>query len=96
MLSFFKIISTLEGLSLVLLLLVAVPLKYLFAYPALVPYVGMTHGLLFIAYLFVSLIVAQQKNWSLGLFLLVFLLAFIPFGFLFLNRAIERLSVNAA
>lgn len=47
---FFKWISILEGISFLLLLFIAMPLKYLFEMPEMVKQVGMAHGILFIAY----------------------------------------------
>jgi integral membrane protein len=47
----FRSIAFWEGLSYLLLLLVAMPLKYWLGVPLAVRVVGLTHGLLFIAYL---------------------------------------------
>ena len=46
----FRIITFLEGVSNILLIIIAVPLKYIFGIEALVKLVGMPHGLLFVAY----------------------------------------------
>ena len=47
----FRTLVMIEGLSYLLLLFVAMPMKYLFAMPLVVRVVGMTHGLLFIGYI---------------------------------------------
>ena len=51
---FFKIVATLEGISLLLLLFVAMPLKYIFDLPEFVRVIGMAHGLLFIGYIILA------------------------------------------
>ena len=53
-----RLIAFLEGLSLLVLLGIAMPLKYLAGQPAAVRYVGMTHGLLFVLYVLLVIQVA--------------------------------------
>lgn len=53
------IMGYLEGTSFLLLLCIAMPLKYMMGIPEVVRYVGMAHGALFIAYI-VILIVPQK------------------------------------
>ena len=48
----FRIIAVLEGWSYVLLLFIAMPLKYMFDMPLFVKYLGWAHGALFVAYMF--------------------------------------------
>ena len=50
MLQFFRVIALIEGVTTIALFLVAMPLKYAFDNPALVPPVGMTHGVAWLAY----------------------------------------------
>ena len=47
----FRVISLLEALSFVILLLVAMPIKYILGNPELVRIVGMAHGILFVLYI---------------------------------------------
>ena len=65
MLKTFKIISYLEGISYLLLLGVGVPLKYLANDPSWVKALGMPHGVLFMAYIILAIVVRQIKNWDL-------------------------------
>jgi|SRR5690554_631065 len=92
MIPLFIKISLLEGLSLLLLLFVAMPLKYLWGMPEVVSVVGMAHGVLFLVYLAFSLLVAHKAKWSLALFLFALFCALLPFGFIFLNK---HLTANA-
>ena len=60
-------VGCLEGISLLLLLFVAMPLKYVWGYSAWVPYVGMAHGVLFLAFLVVlAPLVAVAVGWGFG------------------------------
>lgn len=75
-----RAVSAAEGLSYVLLVGVAMPLKYLLDIPAAVRVVGMAHGVLFIAFV-VSLVLAwREARWRPGLPVGVFLLSMIPLG----------------
>ncbi len=56
------------------------PAKYSFGVPVIVPLVGTTHGLLFLTYLVMSLLVSHQYKWSLLKWLVVPLADFIPFA----------------
>jgi integral membrane protein len=51
----FRWVAILEGVSYLLLLCIAMPLKYAFNMPQMVQIVGMLHGLLFVAYIFVTI-----------------------------------------
>ena len=85
----FRIISIIEGLSYLLLVFIAMPLKYMFDYPMAVKIVGMSHGVLFILF-FVALVMAMNKyKWKfLGFQLFVYSL--IPFGFILIERIIMK------
>ena len=85
----FRIISIIEGLSYLLLVFIAMPLKYMFDYPMAVKIVGMSHGVLFILF-FVALVMAMNRyKWKfLGFQLFVYSL--IPFGFILIERIIMK------
>ncbi|XXQ68282.1 DUF3817 domain-containing protein [Neisseriaceae bacterium B1] len=74
------ILGLLEGLSFLFLLGVAMPLKYMYNTPEIVPYAGMAHGALFLAFLAVLLGVSHKNNWSIWWFLGGLLAAVLPFG----------------
>ena len=80
MLKFFKIIAVLEGLSLLILLFIAMPLKYIWDQPAMVKSVGMAHGLLFIAYIVFAIVLKPEQKWTTKEFLLICIASVIPFG----------------
>ncbi len=75
-----RLVAFLEGLSLVLLLFVAMPLKYLADMPAMVKIVGMAHGLLFVAYVIYVILAKLEFKWTIGKTLLAIILSVVPFG----------------
>lgn len=86
----FRLIALLEGLSFVLLLFVAMPLKYLLHQPLAVRVVGMTHGVLFIAYVVLLVQVASEQGWPLRRALLGFVASLLPFGPFVFDRSLEQ------
>lgn len=73
-------VSRLEGISFLLLLGVAMPLKYIWLWPLGVEVVGMAHGLLFVAYEVLALGLKSSKGWTIKQWLLIALCALLPFG----------------
>ena len=80
MIKVFRIISYLEGISYILLLFIAVPIKYYANNPTLVKLLGMPHGLLFVAYVILSLVNSKKHNWNFSKTLVVLISSIIPFG----------------
>lgn len=87
---FFRIISVLEGLSLITLLFIAMPLRTYADMPLAVTYAGWVHGILFIIYGATSLIASHLSGWSVWKWLLVLFLGVVPFGFLYVDRLIRQ------
>jgi integral membrane protein len=80
MLRLFKIVALLEGLSLLLLLLFAMPMKYMFGQPAFVQVIGMAHGVLFLLYIMFAVILKTEQNWDVKNFIIICLASVVPFG----------------
>ena len=70
----------LEGTSFLLLLGIAMPLKYMMGIPEAVKYVGMAHGALFIAYILMLLITTSKIKMPLWAMPAGVLGSFLPFG----------------
>ena len=81
-----RVVAFLEGVSLLVLLFVAMPLKYLAGQATAVRYVGMAHGLLFVAYVLLVVQVAIGQRWSLGKTALALLASVVPFGTFWADR----------
>jgi len=82
----FKIISVLEALSFLILLGIAMPLKYMAGIPEPVSVFGMSHGILFILYIFGALVMKNKINWPLQTLLIVILCSVLPFGPFYVER----------
>ncbi len=82
----FRVISLLEALSFVILLLVAMPIKYILGNPELVRIVGMAHGILFVLYILGALLFKNKLNWSNQILVVVILCSIIPLGPLYVDR----------
>jgi len=76
----FKYVSILEGLSFLLLLFIAMPLKYIWDMPQMVQQVGMAHGVLFIAYVFGAFWLFKPLNWNFKELLIILGCSLVPFG----------------
>ncbi|MBT4881227.1 MAG: DUF3817 domain-containing protein [Flavobacteriales bacterium] len=76
----FRIIAFLEGISYILLLFVAVPIKYSLGDPAYVKLLGMPHGLLFVAYIILAYLIKENENWVIKDLGIVLLASILPFG----------------
>lgn len=76
----YKWISILEGISFLLLLFIAMPLKYLYDLPEMVKQVGMAHGVLFIAYVIGGILLFKPMNWSLKQMGIILGCSVLPFG----------------
>lgn len=75
-----QIVAFLEGLSFILLIGIAMPLKYYFGYEHATQGIGMIHGLLFISYVVMVFPVRSDLNWSWSRTFIVFLAAVVPLG----------------
>ena len=82
----FRIIALLEGLSYILLLFVAVPVKYSLEDPTYVKLLGMPHGILFVAYLGFAFYFKQEHNWSMKTLAIVLLGSVLPFGTFYVDN----------
>ena len=82
----FKVISPLEAISFLVLLGIAMPLKYIWEFPEMVRVVGMLHGVLFILYLIAAYFMKEKMNWTSPTFAIVLLCAVLPFGPFYVER----------
>lgn len=86
-----RIIGFLEGLSLLVLVFVAVPLKYYSGNPAMVKALGPVHGALFLLFIFITLSVGIEQKWQFKTTTWKVLLAcMVPFGTFYIDSKILR------
>ncbi|WLP94639.1 DUF3817 domain-containing protein [Psychrobacter sp. M13] len=74
------IIGYLEGTSFLLLLGIAMPLKYMMGIEEAVKYIGMGHGVLFIAYIVILMTVVTKIKTPLWAMPIGVIGSFLPFG----------------
>ncbi|MDQ3141409.1 MAG: DUF3817 domain-containing protein [Bacteroidota bacterium] len=84
-LSRFRLVAFLEGCS-YLLFGLTMPLKYV--YNILTPnyYVGMIHGVLFLLYCLLLVLVAKKNHWSFKLVVIAFIASLVPFGTFYADK----------
>ncbi len=75
-----RVIGWWEGISFLLLLGVAMPLKYLADSPQAVRIVGMAHGVLFLLYIWAAIQAALERDWTWKRTLLVLVASLLPAG----------------
>lgn len=86
MLTLFRIVAFLEGVSYILLLFVATPIKYILKDESYVKLLGMPHGILFIAYLILAFLLKSEMNWSYKNFKIILLASIVPFGTFYVEK----------
>ena len=91
-----RVIGIIEGISWLILLFIAMPLKYIWGNPLAVRYVGMAHGALFILLCLALAWVMRRYQWPMHRGIKVFLAALIPFGPFFVDKDLKRWDEEAA
>ena len=84
-----RLLGILEGLSLLVLIFIAMPVKYMLGNPALVKSIGPVHGVLFIFFVINAITVGVEYKWKFTeVTWKVVLASFIPFGTFYIDRTI--------
>lgn len=82
MINLYRKTAIIEGISYLILLFVAMPIKYIFDIPEPVKYFGWIHGVLFLFYMAVLIIAAVNYKWSVKrivIYVIGSVLPFVPF-----------------
>ena len=82
-----------EGCSFLLLLFVAMPLKYLADLPQFVRYFGSIHGALWVVYIILAVVLGLSLRWKIGRIALALICSVLPFGPFFFDATLRK---NAA
>ncbi|MFM9985427.1 MAG: DUF3817 domain-containing protein [Flavobacteriales bacterium] len=86
-----RLIAFFEGISLLILLFIAMPMKYMYGDPSLVRSVGMAHGVLFVVFIFSTIQVSSDFKWKFSeTTWKVILGGFIPFGTFWVDYKIMK------
>jgi integral membrane protein len=89
-----RILGNIEGISYLLLLGVAMPMKYYFEMPMAVKITGMAHGVLFVAYCLLLVACMKKFNWSLKFGAYLFIATLIPFGTFVTDRKLRNKVID--
>lgn len=84
----YRVIAYVVGIVLILLVVVGMPLKYVWATPVVVETVGPAHGFLYMAYLVAVFDLGRRVNWPLGRLAAVMLAGTIPFVSFYAERVV--------
>jgi len=86
LLPIFRITALLEGVSYLLLLFIATPIKYLYEDPQYVKMLGMPHGILFMAYVVLAVLISSDMKWSTRTLWIILIASVIPFGTFYVDK----------
>lgn len=86
----FLLVGKAEGYSYLLLLLIAMPLKYIFHHPEYVRIAGSIHGFLFVSFMLTILILLIKKQFEFKNAVQAFILSLLPFGTFFLHKIVKK------
>jgi integral membrane protein len=89
-------VSLAEGVSFLILLLVAVPLQIFAHQQTPVQIFGMLHGLLFIAYVMIAAYGHTQRKWSGRRLSWILLMSVLPTGAFFAERSVKNEAAPVA
>jgi integral membrane protein len=85
-----RVIAFLEGWSLLLLIFIAMPVKYVMGIPEATFAIGMIHGILFIGFVIATAVISIIQKWTFGRLCMVMASSVLPFGTFYIDRKILR------
>lgn len=85
-----RVIAFLEGWSLLILLFIAMPAKYILGVPEATQAIGLIHGILFVLFVFATITLSILQKWNFGTVLIVMASSVFPFGTFYIDRKILR------
>ena len=86
----YRVAAWVTGIGLLVLVFIAMPLKYFFGEPRPVALVGMLHGFLYMAYIVCTLILAERCRWRPLDALVILLAGTIPIASFVAERHVRR------
>lgn len=89
-LNIFRVVAFLEGLSYILLLFIATPIKYFGDNPQYVKMLGMPHGLLFVLYIILVFMLKMENDWFKSNYKFALLMSILPFGTFYLDWRLKK------
>lgn len=91
-----RVIGWFEAVSYLVLLGIAMPLKYVWGMPRAVSVPGMVHGVLFCLYVLAALQTWQEDEWHPKTLALSLVASVVPFGPFFFDRYLDKHEPGAS
>ena len=88
----YRVLAYVTGVLLIVLVFVAVPVKYLGHNDVLVAIIGFAHGWLYMIYVLVTLLLSLRQRWSILMTILVAAAGTIPFAAFFAEHKVMELA----
>ena len=88
--NWFRKIAFAEGVSFIVLLLIAMPLKYFANFPLPVTIIGGLHGFLFIAFIAIAYVTMNEYKRTWGWLIKSFLASVIPLGTFWMDHKVWK------
>jgi len=92
----FRLINKIEGYSFIILLFIAMPLKYSFGFPIATKIIGMIHGLLFMMFIYQLIESMREVPFSKKEALYYFILSLVPFGSFYTEKLCQVKELQPA
>ena len=89
----FRLVALLEGVSYILLLFIAVPIKYWSGDEQWVKLLGMPHGILFVSYIIFAFLIKENEKWGMKDLGIVLLASILPFGTFYVDWKYLKKSI---
>ena len=86
----YRVAAWVTGIGLLVLVFIAMPLKYLFDEPRPTAIVGMLHGFLYMAYIVCTLILAERCRWRPFEAVVILLAGTVPIASFVAERQVAR------
>lgn len=86
----FRLINKIEGISFIILIFIAMPMKYSFGYPIATKVVGMMHGLLVFAFIYQIIEAKKEADFNLKETAIYSILSLIPFGSFYTDKLLAK------
>ena len=92
----FRLINKIEGYSFIILLFIAMPLKYSFGFPIATKVMGMIHGILFMMFIYQLIESMKAVPFNKREALYYFILSLVPFGSFYTDKLCKEKEPVAA
>jgi len=86
----FRLINKIEGISFLILLFIAMPMKYYAGIPMATKIIGMLHGLLVFAFIYQIIEAKKEAGFSMKETALYSVLSLIPFGSFYTDKLLAK------